>query len=193
MTDLEIWAIAFGLAMDCFTVSISGGIAMKCSKWNVIMKSSLSFGLFQALMPVIGWACARWMSKFIMDYDHWIAFALLFFLGAKMIYESLKSKGDECHSFDPCSNKTVLVMAIATSIDALAVGVSFAFTYGSHFSSIIYPVAIIGLVSFIMSALGFVGGRYFSNLKRLKPEIIGGLILIAIGLKILIEHIVKGV
>ncbi len=193
MTGLEIWAIALALAMDCFAVSVSGGMTMKCRNWAVIIKNSLAFGLFQMLMPIIGWSCARWLSRFIMDYDHWIAFTLLLLLGAKMIYESLKSGKDKECQFNPCSNRTVMVMAMATSIDALAVGISFAFLHGSGFESIIFPVAVIGLVSFALSAFGFIGGSLFSNMKRLKPELLGGVILIAIGLKILIEHIMNGI
>lgn len=193
MTELEIWMIALGLAMDCFTVSITGGIALKCTRWGVTLRTAFFFGLFQAAMPVIGWGCARWLADYIGDYDHWIAFVLLLFLGAKMIYGSFAAKeGDGC-AFNPCDNKTVLLMALATSIDALAVGVSFAFIYGDSFVSIAWPVAVIGFVSFVMSAVGFVGGAWFSRLSRFKPEVVGGIILIAIGTKILIEHITQGV
>ena len=191
MTELEIWMIAIGLAMDCFTVSITGGIALKCTRWGVTLRTAFLFGLFQAVMPVIGWGCARWLSDYIGDYDHWIAFAMLFFLGAKMIYGAFTAKDGESCAFNPCDNKTVVLMALATSIDALAVGVSFAFIYGADFMSIAWPVSVIGFVSFAMSALGFVGGAWFSRFRRLKPEIVGGLILIAIGTKILIEHITK--
>lgn len=118
---------------------------------------------------------------------------MLFFLGAKMIYGAFTAKDGESCAFNPCDNKTVVLMALATSIDALAVGVSFAFIYGADFMSIAWPVSVIGFVSFAMSALGFVGGAWFSRLRRLKPEIVGGLILIAIGTKILIEHITKGI
>lgn len=193
MTSFEIWALALGLAMDCFAVSITGGIILKQNKWGVIIKNAFMFGLFQAIMPVIGWACASWFSHQIKEYDHWIAFALLAFLGGKMIIESIRPNDCENESFNPASNKTILVMAVATSIDALAVGISFAFLYNDGFHDIIYPVSIIGLVSFIMSVLGFVGGTHFCRIKKLKPEIVGGIILIGIGLKILIEHFSKGI
>lgn len=193
MTSFEIWAIAIGLAMDCFTVSITGGIILKRTKWLVILKNSLMFGLFQAIMPVIGWICARWLSHQIQDYDHWIAFALLLFLGGKMIIENLNNNNDNEESFNPASNRTTLIMAIATSIDALAVGVSFAFLYDRDITNILAPVGIIGFVSFVMSVAGFIGGIFFAKIRRLKPEIVGGLILIGIGLKILIEHINQGI
>lgn len=193
MKSFEIWALALGLAMDCFAVSITGGIILKQNKWRVIIKSAFMFGLFQAMMPVIGWACASWFSHQIKEYDHWIAFALLAFLGGKMIIESIRPNDCDNESFNPASNKTILVMAVATSIDALAVGISFAFLYNDGFHDIIYPVSIIGLVSFIMSVLGFVGGTHFCRIKKLKPEIVGGIILIGIGLKILIEHFSKGI
>lgn len=193
MTSFEIWAIAIGLAMDCFTVSITGGIILKQINWRVIVKNSIMFGLFQAIMPVIGWLCANWLSKQIQDLDHWIAFALLLFLGGKMIIENIKPSKEEGESFNPASNKTIFIMAIATSIDALAIGVSFAFLYNNGIESILYPVGVIGLVSFLMSLIGFVGGIYFSKIKKLRPEILGGAILIGIGLKILIEHLNQGI
>lgn len=193
MTLFEIWAIAIGLAMDCFTVSITGGIMLKMTKWGPILKNAFMFGLFQAFMPVIGWACARWFSSQIQNIDHWIAFVLLAFLGGKMIYESIKGDDDGEEHFNPSSNKTTLIMAVATSIDALAVGVSFAFLNGNRFSDIIAPVGVIGLVSFVLSIVGFIGGIYFAKIRRAKPEIVGGIILIGIGLKVFIEHISQGV
>lgn len=193
MTQVEIWGIAIGLAMDCFTVSITGGITLKVLRWKPIAVTALLFGIFQAIMPVIGWLCSRWLSDYIGEYDHWIAFLLLAFLGIKMIIDTLRGGDGESHAFDPSNVKTIMLMAIATSIDALAVGISFAFIYGSDWTAIAWPVAVIGIVSMLMSAVGFVGGTYFSRLKRFKPELIGGMILIGIGLKILIEHLTKGI
>lgn len=194
MTSFEIWAIAIGLAMDCFTVSITGGIILKKIKWMVILKNAFMFGLFQAMMPVIGWICARSFSHQIQEYDHWIAFALLFFLGGKMIIENIRpNNNEEENNFNPVKTKTTIIMAVATSIDALAIGVSFAFLYNSNITEIIIPVGVIGLVSFIMSVFGFIGGVCFAKIKKMKPELIGGLILIGIGLKILIEHISKNI
>ena len=126
MTTLEIWLLAVGLAMDCFAISIASGILLKRTLWRPMLMMAFFFGLFQALMPLIGWACASTFSHLIEDVDHWIAFAILAFLGGRMVRESFKE--EDCRQdFDPTRLKVVLMLAVATSIDALAVGVSFAF------------------------------------------------------------------
>ena len=124
MTTLEIWLLAISLAMDCFTVSITSGIIMRRICWRTFFIMAFFFGLFQAVMPLIGWFAASRFSHLIEDYDHWIAFGLLAFLGGRMIKESFSNEDKRC--FDPTKLKVVVTLAIATSIDALAIGISFA-------------------------------------------------------------------
>ncbi len=190
MTGLEIWLLAVGLAMDCFAVSIASGILLKRVQWKPMLILSLSFGLFQALMPFISWAAAKSFRHLIESYDHWIAFGILAFLGGRMIIESFKDNGCK-RKYDPRKLKIVLALALATSIDALAMGVSFAFLGARNLSDILPPVTIIGFVSFIMSLVGLMIGIIFGCgfACRLKADLWGGIILISIGTKILIEHL----
>ena len=190
MTGLEIWLLAIGLAMDCLAVSIASGIILKRIQWRPMLVMAFFFGLFQAIMPLLGWLGASTFSHLIESVDHWIAFAILAFLGGRMIKESFKEE-DCCQRFNPASLKVVITMAIATSIDALAIGVSFAFLGIKSCSSILYPVGIIGFVSFLMSLLGLIFGIRFGCgiARKLRAELWGGIILILIGTKILIEHL----
>ena len=143
MTTIEIWLLAVGLAMDCFAISIASGILLKRTLWRPMLMMAFFFGLFQALMPLIGWACASTFSHLIEDVDHWIAFAILAFLGGRMVRESFKE--EDCRQdFDPTRLKVVLMLAVATSIDALAVGVSFAFLGMKSVTTILSPVGIQG-------------------------------------------------
>lgn len=187
MSILEIWLLALSLAMDCFTVSIASGIIMRRVHWRTILTMSFFFGLFQALMPLGGWFCASRFYHLIESFDHWIAFGLLTFLGIRMIKESFSN--EEKHSFNPTLLKVVLALAVATSIDALAVGISFAFVGMTSFTSILFPILIIGVVSFAMSIIGNLVGVYLGKRINLHMELWGGLILIGIGVKILIEHL----
>lgn len=190
MTGLEIWLLAIGLAMDCLAVSIASGIILKRIQWRPMLVMAFFFGLFQAIMPLLGWLGASIFSHLIESVDHWIAFAILAFLGGRMIKESFKEE-DCCQRFNPASLKVVITMAIATSIDALAIGVSFAFLGIKSCSSILYPVGIIGFVSFLMSLIGLIFGIRFGCgiARKLRAELWGGIILILIGTKILIEHL----
>ncbi|MCM0383674.1 manganese efflux pump [Bacteroides fragilis] len=190
MTGLEIWLLAIGLAMDCLAVSIASGIILKRIQWQPMLVMAFFFGLFQAIMPLLGWLGASTFSHLIESVDHWIAFAILAFLGGRMIKESFKEE-DCCQRFNPASLKVVITMAIATSIDALAIGVSFAFLGIKSCSSILYPVSIIGFVSFLMSLIGLIFGIRFGCgiARKLRAELWGGIILILIGTKILIEHL----
>ncbi len=190
MTELDIWLLAIGLSMDCFAVSIASGILLKRPMLRPMLFMAFCFGFFQAMMPLLGWTGTKLFSHLIESIDHWIAFAILAFLGGRMIFESLK-KEDCKHEFDPTSVKVVLSMAVATSIDALAVGVSFACSGINDFNRILYPVGIIGLVAFILSLVGLMFGIRFgcSLARKLHAELLGGIILIAIGSKILIEHL----
>lgn len=190
MTSFEIWLLAVGLAMDCFAVSIASGIVLRRVQWRAMLLMSLSFGIFQALMPLIGWTAASLFSHLIEEIDHWVAFGILGFLGVRMIREGLKS--EDCReTFDPTRLFVVFTFAVATSIDALAVGVSFAFVGMEGVGGILPAVGIIGFVSFLMSLLGLCFGiRCGCGLARkLKAEVVGGVILVLIGCKILVEHL----
>lgn len=187
MTTLELWLLGIGLAMDCFTVSITSGIIMRRICWRTFFTMALFFGVFQAFMPVIGWFVASHFNHLIEAYDHWIAFALLAFLGGRMIKESFN---DETESyFDPTRLKVIVTLAIATSIDALAVGISFAFMDIRSFSALLSPILIIGVCSFVLSLAGSLIGLFCGKHFKWRTELWGGIILIAIGVKILIEHL----
>lgn len=190
MTNLDIWLLAIGLAMDCFAVSIASGIIMKSIRLRPMLSMAFAFGFFQALMPLLGWIGASFFSHLIEDWDHWIAFAILVFLGRRMVCESFKD--EECrHEFDPTNLNVLLTLAVATSIDALAVGISFAFLGTYSIYTILPPIGIIGLVSFVLSLAGLMFGICFGHglARKLRAELWGGIILIAIGTKILIEHL----
>lgn len=187
MSILEIWLLAVSLAIDCFTVSITSGIILHRIRWGIFLKMAFLFGLFQAAMPFLGWLGASRFNHLIETYDHWIAFALLAFLGIRMIREHFKD--EEERSFDPTRMKVILTLAVATSIDALAVGISFAFTGFRTLSSLLYPLTAIGIASFVISLAGSLIGVFFGKHFNLRVEIFGGLVLIGIGVKILFEHL----
>ncbi len=190
MTKLDILLVAVGLAMDCLAVSVASGILLKKIQWRPIVVMAFFFGLFQALMPFVGWCCASRFSHLIESFDHWIAFSILAFLGGRMILEYFKD--EDCkQEFDPSSLKVVLTLAVATSIDALAVGISFACLDMTEVSEILPPITVIGIVSFVMSVAGLIFGITFGckYARRLRAELWGGIILILIGSKILVEHL----
>ena len=187
MSALEIWLLAISLAMDCFSVSITSGIILRRIRWRTFLTIGFFFGLFQALMPLIGWFATSRFYGYIERYDHWIAFALLFILGVRMIKES--SGNEEEHHFNPTRLPVILALAVATSIDALAVGISFACTGMTTWESISYPILIIGIVSFVFSLIGCLIGVYFGKRVNLRAELWAGIILIGIGVKILVEHL----
>lgn len=189
MSLLDITFLALALAMDCFTVSIVSGVIIRKYVLSVILRMAFLFGLFQAMMPFIGWLGTSYFSHYLETVDHWIAFGLLAFLGGKMIKDSFGSE-EEAH-FNPSKLTSQLLFAVATSIDALAVGISFACLGYKSVDQLAVPLAIIGVCSFVMSILGNVLGVVCgkSIVKRLKPELIGGIILLMIGFRILYEHI----
>lgn len=187
MTTIELWLLAVGLAMDCFTVAIASGIYLKKLVWHVILITAFCFGFFQAVMPLIGWLGTKHFSYLIENYDHWIAFILLAFLGGKMLYESFKKEEDRHYNF--ASLRIILALSIATSIDALAVGISFVCIGYHHLSDILYPIAVIGVVSFLFAIIGFMIGIFAGKRFNLPVESIGGIILILIGCKILYTHL----
>ena len=195
MSILELWLLAVALAMDCFTVSIVFGVLLRKIEWRTILVVAFLFGLFQAMMPLAGWLATNSFSSLIEDYDHWIAFGLLAFLGGKMIKESFSDDEEEekaeAKHINPRKLKTQLVFAVATSIDALAVGISFTCLGFNTISSLSLPLLIIGFVSLAFSIVGCLLGIRFGKgvEKRLKPELLGGIVLIIIGIRVLCEHL----
>ncbi|MBN2786850.1 MAG: manganese efflux pump [Paludibacteraceae bacterium] len=188
MHILDILLIAIGLAMDCFAVSVAAGIVLKTFQLKPIFRIALLFGLFQAVMPVIGWLVGIGFKSYIELYDHWVALFILSVLGIKMIREAvvLQQEDGSCNkSINPFLWSSVLVLAVATSIDALATGIVFV-----SFSTqiLIQASLIIGLVSFVFSLAGNYIGVYFGKRFTFRIEIVGGIILLLIGLKIFIEH-----
>ena len=183
MGIITILLIAFGLSFDTFAVSVSSGLILRKINFFNAMKIAFVLAFFQGLMPFVGWFIGSGVKKYMMAYDHWIAFILLLVLGLKMIYESFQ-KDENRQPLNPMRLAVMVSMAIATSIDALVVGLSFAF-----FEVNIYlTVFLIGAVTFIVSMLGLLFGKKAGAQLGHRMEIVGGLILIAIGLKILIEH-----
>jgi putative Mn2+ efflux pump MntP len=181
--DITILLIALGLAMDSFSVAIANGLATKNFRVTKALKIGFFFGFFQAIMAIIGWYAGVHIIDLISDYDHWVAFFLLAFIGSRMIYESIRK---ESNTFIcSLSIKVLLILSVATSIDALAVGLSLSILK----VSIIIPAIVTGVVTFSLSFFGvYLGGR-FGRLLKNRVESLGGLILVAIGLKILLEHL----
>ena len=179
-----IFLIAVSLAMDAFAVSISNGVSVKGFGKRHAVKQGLYFGGFQFMMPVIGWFLGNSVKSYIEAVDHWIAFGLLAIIGINMIRESL-GEDDEDEATTELSPKVLVLQAIATSIDALAVGISFAVLS----VNIIQAAAIIGVVAFCFGFAGGVLGKRIGGLLQGKAEIVGGVVLILIGIKILIEHL----
>ena len=192
MSILDIILLAIALAMDCLTVSIVSGVlelSVNRKPLTVNIRMAFLFGFFQALMPLLGWLGISYFQRFMEAYDHWIAFGLLAFIGGRMVWESFGPE-EEQH-FNPRRLRTQLVLAIATSIDALAIGISFACTGYTKLGQLTLPLFIIGFVSFLFSIIGYqLGARFGRSIAhRLKPELLGGIILIGIGVKILAEHL----
>ena len=185
MDIISIIFIAFGLAMDAFAVSITSGLTIKQLRINDAIKIAIFFGSFQAIMPLIGWSAGLGFRDFISGIDHWIAFGLLTLIGCKMIYESSKMNVNDKKK-DPLNVYVLLMLSIATSIDALAVGLSLSFLN----VSIALPVIIIGVITFLLSIFGVYFGNRFGHYFERKIEIIGGLILIGIGIRILTTHLI---
>lgn len=185
--DLLLLSVA--LAMDCFTMSIVSGVILRRKFCTAILRMAVLFGLFQAAMPLIGWFGTSYFSHYLEAVDHWIAFGLLVFVGGKMIKESFED--EEHQSFNPLSLHTQLLLAVATSIDALAIGISMACIGYDHISQLTLPLLMIGMASFAMSLLGYWLGVRFGRIiaRRLKPELFGGLVLVFIAVKVLLSHL----
>lgn len=185
MNFIELLLIAVGLSMDAFAVSVCKGLAVKQLSSKHLLITGAWFGGFQALMPALGYLLGAAFESYITSFDHWIAFVLLSFIGGNMIHESLDKNcsTESDHSF---SAKTMFVLAVATSIDALAIGITFALLPGVNIGT---AVLSIGIVTFILSAAGLKAGNLFGLKYKAKAEFAGGLILILMGIKILLEHL----
>lgn len=184
MGIIEILLLGISLSMDAFAVSICKGLSMKKINWKKAVIIGVYFGIFQALMPTIGYFLGSAFESFVTSIDHWIAFILLTLIGGNMIKEAFgKDEKENCN--DSVDFKTMIVLAIATSIDALAVGITFAFLD----VNLPLAVSIIGLTTFIISLIGVKIGNKFGNKYEQKAQIVGGVVLLLIGLKILLEHL----
>lgn len=184
MEHLQIIIIAIGLAADAFAVSVSSGAIIEKLHLRHAMRIAIFFGFFQGLMPWIGWRVGNLATELIRSIDHWLAFGILLFIGGKMIYESRKLEEEIEKTVNPLNIYVLFTLAIATSIDALAVGVTFSFLN----ISIVEPIIVIGIITFLFSLAGTYIGEFFGHVFEDKIELAGGLILIGIGIKILIEH-----
>jgi manganese efflux pump family protein len=185
VSTLTLIGIAVGLAMDAFAVAIGAGLTLKEVTPRQTFRLAWHFGLFQAFMPVIGWLAGLSVAEWIAPVDHWIAFGLLAVIGGKMIYEALKNDDEAEERSDPTKGWSLVLLSIATSIDALAVGLSLALLD----VSIWWPAVVIGLVAGGFTTLGLQLGKRFGALLGRRMEIVGGVILIGIGVKILVEHL----
>jgi len=185
MALLELLLIALGLSMDAFAVSLCKGMSMRKRSPHRSAVIALFFGGFQAAMPLIGWFLGKQFERYITAVDHWIAFGLLVFIGGKMIYEVFRKDTCPQKDEDALRIRGLLLLAVATSIDALAVGITFAFLQ----VSIIPAVSLVGVVTFVLSYIGVFIGHTFGAKLKTKAELAGGLVLILIGTKILLKHL----
>jgi len=182
MDGFELFAIALGLSMDAFAVAVSKGLCLRKMRYKYAVITGLFFGGFQALMPLIGYFLGVQFEDYLTSVDHWIIFGLLFLIGINMILESRKEEREKCDTLN-LGNMTML--SLATSIDALAVGITFAFLH----ANIYYSITVIGLTTLVLSFCGVLIGNLFGSRFKSKAEIAGGIILILIGVKILLEHL----
>ncbi|MBQ8267319.1 MAG: manganese efflux pump [Clostridia bacterium] len=184
---ITVFLTGVALSMDAFAVAICKGLKMQKLNYKQMGLIALFFGGFQALMPFIGWTLGHSFKNYIESFDHWVAFILLAFIGGKMIYEAFKGDDDDdCGCFDV---KELFVMAVATSIDAMAAGIAFAIDGIETLSGILLSVLVIGVTTFVLSAIGVLIGHEFGAVYKSKAELAGGTILILIGVKILLEHL----
>ena len=185
---VEIFLIAVSLALDAFAVSVSSGIAIPGFGWKQAVKMGIWFGAFQFAMPLAGWPLGRSGSQYIEAVAHWGAFGLLALIGGRMAWGAVRGGGEEEEAPADLSAKRLCLLAIATSIDALAVGVSMAFMK----VDVLFSAIIIGIVAFVLSVGGGLAGRGLGSLFQKRAELVGGLVLIGIGVKILVEHTLGG-
>lgn len=185
MTFWPLLLIALGVSADAFAVALTKGLHMRRFNVRHALIIAGTFGVFQAVMPLIGWVLGTQFAPYITGIDHWVAFGLLALVGGKMLWEAFSSHDDTEQDFDRINTRQLLVLAIATSIDALAIGITLAFLPGS----IIQAVILIGITTFVLAFLGVVIGRRVGQRFGKPAEIAGGVILILIGTKILIDHL----
>jgi putative Mn2+ efflux pump MntP len=185
MTFIPLFFVALGVSADAFAVGIGKGLHMRALAYRNAAIIALTFGLFQAVMPLIGWLLGTGLADYIRDYDHWVAFGLLLLIGGKMLWEAIFAQDEEKDSDGTIKLRELLLLAVATSIDALAVGITFAFLH----VSILGAVALIGVVTFVLTFVGVVLGHRVGARFRGPAEIAGGLILIGIGARILLDHL----
>jgi putative Mn2+ efflux pump MntP len=185
MDWMSLIALACALAMDAFAVAIVTGLTLNPLSKRQVFRLSFHFGLFQALMPIIGWIAGNALYRYIAAFDHWVALGLLSFVGGRMFWEALHKDEGKTASKDPTSGWDLVILSVATSIDALAVGLSLAMIG----STILIPAAIIGVIAAAFTVTGMLLGRRIGALWGKRVEMAGGLILMAIGLKILLEHL----
>lgn len=193
MSYIDLFITALALSMDAFAVAICKGLVTGRVKPHQMAITGAWFGGFQALMPLIGYLVGSLFAVYVKSFDHWIAFALLALIGGNMIKEALSKDGDEAHAGSGANAfafTTMLTMAIATSIDALAVGVNYAFLLEGY--EIIFAVGSIGVITFILSAVGVKVGAVFGAKYKFAAELTGGIVLVLMGIKILIEHLFFG-
>jgi len=184
---LTLLGIAVGLAMDAFAVAIAAGIALGTVSGRQTFRLAFHFGLFQFLMPVIGYLAGMTVERYIRGYDHWLAFALLGYIGGKMVLEGIRGGEEEGNGGkDPTRGMSLVLLSVATSIDALAVGISLGVL---HSEGIVYPGIVIGIVAAIFTAAGLHLGKRLGTVFGRRMEVVGGLVLIVIGLKILFDHL----
>ena len=184
MSQWTLIAVAFGLAMDAFAVSIGVGLTLGKVTFRQAFRLAWHFGLFQGLMPVVGWLAGRTIEPWIAPVDHWIAFALLAVVGGRMVYGSFRGDDEERPLRDPTRGVSLVVLSVATSIDALAVGLSL----GLLGESVWYPALVIGVVAAAMTVVGLELGKRFGMAFGRRMELVGGLVLIGIGIRIVVEH-----
>jgi putative Mn2+ efflux pump MntP len=184
---LSIILIAIGLSFDCFAVALSGSIALGKTSPAPLFRLSTAFGGFQAIMCILGWLAGQTVVNFIAEYDHWVAFGLLAFVGGRMLWEAFHDEEEHEKNADITTGLLLLAVSFATSIDSLAVGLSFAFLQVNIWLASI----IIGIVAFFITAVGFSLGRKAGELMGKRAEAIGGIILILIGIRIVIEHLLE--
>ena len=183
MSFITIIILAVGLGVDAFSVAIGIGASNDKKSWAPVLRLAAAFGIFQFIMPIIGWLAGLTVVEIIASFDHWIAFALLALVGGKMIREGFEKESYE-EKADQTRGWPLLLLSIATSIDALAVGFSFSVLK----NPILFPALIIGIICFVMTTVGMIFGKALAKIFGKKVEIFGGLVLIAIGVKILIDH-----
>jgi manganese efflux pump family protein len=181
----SLLALACALAMDALAVAIVTGLTLDRLTKRHVFRMAFHFGLFQALMPLIGWTAGNAVHRYISEFDHWIAFGLLAFIGGKMLWESMRKDAETKPADDPTSGWSLILLSVATSMDALAVGLSLAILG----SSIIIPSIVIGIVAAAFTATGMLLGRQIGSLWGKRVEAVGGVILVSIGVKILIGHL----